>query len=297
MKARDFDYVKPSSLEEALTILRDRGETAQPLAGGQSLLPSLNMRLSSPQLLVDIGGLSALRGIAYKDGFVCIGALTRHVDIMHSETIATHVPLLSRAVYFVAHAAVRNRGTIGGSLALADPAAELPACMVALDATIVLAAATSKRAVRAREFFTGLFETDIRKGELICEIRVPAFRCTTRYAFSELSHRRGDFAIAGLAGVANLDEMDRVSDARLVYFGCSNYPTEAAAVAAGLLGHRIPIAESGWLDAAVQADLSPVNSPGLSAENKTKVATTLTRRLLESEWSDRRAQDFRKVRY
>jgi carbon-monoxide dehydrogenase medium subunit len=197
LKAPAFAYVKPASLAEAFTALEN--PNAKILAGGQSLIPSLNMRLSSPELLVDITGLPGLSEIKVLNGSVRIGALVTHSRIDQSADVKKHVPLLAQAVPHVAHAAIRNRGTIGGSLALADPAAEYPACAVALDAVLVIKDKKTERRVKAEQFFKGLFETDLKQGELLVAVEFPAAKPGDRSVFLELTRRHGDYAIIGLA--------------------------------------------------------------------------------------------------
>ena len=199
MKAPSFAYARPRTLAEVFELLERHGEGARVLAGGQSLIPALNMRLSSPELLVDIGGLQGLAGIALDRGIVRIGALATHAQIERSEDVNRHVPLLAEAVRHVAHPAIRNRGTIGGSLAHADPAAEYPACALALDAVIFLKSKAGERQVKARDFFKGLFETDLRRGELIVAVEIAAQLKEERSVFLELARRHGDYAIVGLA--------------------------------------------------------------------------------------------------
>ena len=216
MKAPSFAYAKPRTLAEAFDLLERPG--ARVLAGGQSLIPSLNLRLSAPELLVDITGLAELRGIALEQDVVRIGALTTHADIERSAQIRKHLPLLADAVLHVAHPAIRNRGTFGGSVALADPAAEYPACLVALDATLVLRSRGGERMVRAEEFFRGLFEVDLREGELVVGAEIPAFLKDERSVFLELARRQGDYAIVGLAGVTS------ASRKRIAFFGLGAKP-------------------------------------------------------------------------
>ena len=218
MKAPSFAYAKPQSLAEAFELLERSG--AKVLAGGQSLIPSLNMRLSSPELLVDITGLSSLRGITLEQGVVRIGALTTHADIEKSEEIEKHAPLLAQAVAHVAHPAIRNRGTLGGSIALADPAAEYPACLVALDATIVVTGKEGERLVRAEAFFRGLFEVDLQPGELVTAVEFPAQLKDQRSVFMELARRHGDYAIVGLAAY-------RGKSTRFVFLGAGATPVLA----------------------------------------------------------------------
>jgi carbon-monoxide dehydrogenase medium subunit len=197
LKAPAFAYAKPASLGEAFELLQN--PDAKVLAGGQSLIPSLNMRLSSPELLVDITGLPGLSDIQVLNGVVRIGALVTHTGMEQSAEIAKHVPLLAQAVPHVAHAAIRNRGTLGGSLALADPAAEYPACAVALEAVLVIKNKATERRVRAVDFFKGLFETDLKPGELLVAAEFPVSTKPDRSVFLELTRREGDYAIVGLA--------------------------------------------------------------------------------------------------
>jgi carbon-monoxide dehydrogenase medium subunit len=216
LKAPSFAYAKPRTLAEAFDLLERPG--ARILAGGQSLIPSLNLRLSAPELLVDITGLAELRGIALEQDVVRIGALTTHADIERSAQIRKHLPLLADAVVHVAHPAIRNRGTFGGSVSLADPAAEYPACLVALDATIVLRSRANERMVRAEHFFKGLFEVDLREGELVAGAEISAFLKDERSVFLELARRQGDYAIVGLAGVTS------ASRKRIAFFGLGAKP-------------------------------------------------------------------------
>jgi aerobic carbon-monoxide dehydrogenase medium subunit len=281
MKAPNFAYVKPASLDEALDLLAAHAPSAIPLAGGQSLMATLNLRLSSPEILVDISELQALRGIRLEEATVCIGAMTSHAEVASSPIVRQHLPLVAEAMHHVAHVAIRNRGTIGGSLAYADPAAELPACSVALDATFVLAGRSGRRDIRAGEFYKGLFETDLKPAELLVEVRLPIQKPQQKWGFSELARRHGDFALAGLAAIAE-QESDTVTTARLVYFGCTDRAKLAERVAQKLRGRRLPLAETDWLPAAIAADLAPVDMPGLSAATKIKLAATLTHRILGS---------------
>ena len=178
---------------------------ARLLAGGQSLIATLNMRLSAPALLIDINGIGGLDGIAQKDGTVEIGALARHAQAERSDLIAKHAPLIARAMPHIGHAAIRNRGTLGGSIAFADPAAELPACLLALDGEIEATGPKGKRTIKAEDFFKGLFETALGPQDVLTAIRVPAAAKDTRVGFAELARRHGDYAIVGLAASARAD--------------------------------------------------------------------------------------------
>lgn len=279
MKAPRLAYCRPGSLREALDILGEGGGGAVPLAGGQSLLASLNMRLSSPELLVDIGELAELRGIALDGDVLKVGAATRHAEVADSALIREHVPLIASAIAHVGHVAIRNRGTFGGSLAFADPAAELPACAVALAATIVVAGRDGRREIAADVFFKGLLQTDLRPGELIVEIRIPARKRGQGWAFFELSRRHGDFAIAGLAVRAALNGAE-LQHPRFVYFGCVDYPKVAQAVGGLLRGRTLPLGRVDGLAAAIEEDLDPPDTPGCMAATKRHLAGVLTRRAL-----------------
>jgi len=281
MKAPNFAYQKASTLAEALDLLARHGGAAVPLAGGQSLLPALNMRLSSPDLLVDISDLGELKEIIEERDALRIGGVVRHVELLRSALIKQHLPLLSEGIAHVGHVAIRNRGTIGGSLANADPAAELPACVVALGGTFILASRSGRREIAASDFFTGLMETDLRPGELIIEVRVPKQLGTKCWGFSEITRRRGDFAVVGLAALAQVVE-GRVDGADLVYFGCTDRAKRAAHVSTGLRGRKLPLTDAEWLVKAIQDDLTIVDSPGWKAETKLHLATVLTERVLRT---------------
>jgi carbon-monoxide dehydrogenase medium subunit len=262
MKASAFRYVRPATLASALAFLADDAE-AVPLGGGQSLLAMLNLRVTSPSLLVDLGALDELRGIAVEDGALRVGASSRHREVMESPLVRAHAPLLAAALEHVAHPAVRNRGTIGGSLALADPAAEMPACVTALQADIVLAGPDGRRSVAAEAFFTGLMQTALLPGELIAEIRIPL--AERRWAFRELARRHGDYALAGLAATPG----------RFVYFGCSDHAHTAIAVAALSLRGSLRHDDPALLD-ALRIDLGDHDTPGLRGDTRLRLAAALT---------------------
>jgi len=212
MKAPAFAYARPASLAEAFELLQN--PNAKILAGGQSLIPSLNMRLSSPELLVDITRLPGLAEIRVSNDLVRVGALVTHTAIKRSPEIGKHVPLLAQAASHIAHTAIRNRGTIGGSLALADPAAEYPACAIALDAVFLIEGKNGKRRIKAEQFFKGLFETDLKPGEILTAAEFPAAGKSDRSVFLELARRQGDYAIIGLAA----------HNGKFVFFGAGSVP-------------------------------------------------------------------------
>lgn len=233
MKAPSFAYIRARSLTHAIELLARHGDDAKLLAGGQSLMPALNMRLSLPQVLIDISRLRELAGIRVADGHVHIGALTTHAMIGASADIRAQLPLLADAAPHIAHPAIRNSGTFGGSLAMADPAAEWPACCVALDAQIVLAGTSGTRRVAARDFFQGLYSTAITPGEVLSEVIIPIPGAGYRHAFLELARRRGDYAIVGIAAIGHVSGNlagNAINDLRLVYLGTGDKPVSAREV-------------------------------------------------------------------
>ena len=228
MKASAFSYARATSVGNAIELLVAHGERAKVLSGGQSLMPAMNLRLVAPELIVDIGDLIELRCIAVSRDILTIGALTRHADLLRSPEIAAHAPLLTDAIAHVAHPAIRNRGTIGGSLAHADPASELPACMVALNATIIISGAAGERRVPARDFFTGIYETVLSAQELLVAVELPIAQKNSRHFFCEFARRHGDYAIVGLAAQAVV-ENDALTDLRPVFFAVGDRPVLAKA--------------------------------------------------------------------
>src|SRR6202795_3944447 len=205
MKASAFSYARATRVGNALELLGANGDRAKVLSGGQSLMPAMNLRLISPELIVDIGEIAELRGIAVTGDVVRIGALTRHVDLLRSRQIAAHAPLLTEAIAHIAHPAIRNRGTIGGSLAHADPASELPACMLALNATIVVRGQAGERRIAAEDFFTGIYATALSAQELLVAVELPLAQKSSAHFFCEFARRHGDYAIAGLAAQGTVE--------------------------------------------------------------------------------------------
>ncbi len=269
MKPAPFAYAKATSVADAVRLLAE--PEAKLLAGGQSLMATLNMRLSSPKLLIDLNGVGELSEISVSGGFVRIGALTRYVAAQRSSDIAMHAPLMALALPHIGHAAIRNRGTVGGSIAFADPAAELPACLLALGGEVEIAGANGTRSVKADDFFKGLFETALGTNEVLTAIRVPAATAETRIGFAELSRRHGDYAMVGLAANARADG-GRLADVRLAYFGVGATPVRARGAEAALA--------DGDLDAAVHAlDLSPHDDVQADAATKRHLAGVLLRRV------------------
>jgi aerobic carbon-monoxide dehydrogenase medium subunit len=228
MKASAFSYARATSVANALELLVVYGDKAKVLSGGQSLIPAMNLRLISPELVVDIGEITELRGIAVRGGVLSVGALTRHVDLLQSPEIAAYAPLLTEAVAHVAHPAIRNRGTLGGSLAHADPASELPATMVALNATIVVRGQTGERRIAAGDFFTGIYETALLAQELLIAVELPIAQKNSAHFFHEFARRHGDYAIAGLAAQA-IVRGGLFTDLRAAFFAVGDRPILAKA--------------------------------------------------------------------
>lgn len=223
MKASAFAYARVTSVANALELLGMHGEKAKVLSGGQSLLAAMNLRLIAPELVIDIGDLAELRGVAVRGDVLAIGALTRHADLLKSPEIAAHAPLLKDAVAHVAHPAIRNRGTIGGSLAQADPASELPACMLTLGATIIARGPAGERRIAADHFFAGIYETVLTPQELLVAVELPLVPKGSTHFFQEFARRHGDYALVGLAAQAAVHD-GRFADLRLGFFAVGDRP-------------------------------------------------------------------------
>ncbi|MGZ3282605.1 MAG: FAD binding domain-containing protein [Xanthobacteraceae bacterium] len=276
MKASAFSYARATSVANALELLGAHGDRAKVLSGGQSLMPAMNLRLISPELIVDIGELAELRGITVSDDILRIGALTRHVDLQRSPEIAAHAPLLTEAAGHVAHPAIRNRGTLGGSLAHADPASELPACMVALNATIIVRGPRGERRIAAVDFFKGIYETGLSPDELLIAVDLPVGRKGSAHFFYEFARRHGDYAIAGLAAQAIVDG-GLFTDLRLAFFAVGDRPVLAKA-AHGLIGVPITPAVLSDTSAALGGELDPEEDQQASASMRRHLAKVLMRR-------------------
>ena len=279
MKPAPFAYVRAASLDQTFDLLARHGDEARVLAGGQSLIPTLNLRLATPALLIDINGLSELAGIALADSMLRIGALTRQRTLEESSEVARHVPLLKMAMPYIAHPAIRNRGTVGGSIALADPAAELPACAVALGAAIELRGPHGQRTIEATKFFRNLYETDLRPGEVITAMTIPRLEPGYRSAIAEFARRNGDYAMVGLAGHGRV-EGRTLTDVRLVFFGVGAKPVRADSACAALEGREIDEATVAAAQAALAGDLEPIGDLHASAATKLHLARVLVPRVL-----------------
>jgi carbon-monoxide dehydrogenase medium subunit len=271
VKPAPFAYAKARSVEHAVELLGRDG--ARVLAGGQSLIATLNMRLSQPSLLVDINDVPGLDRIVRRNGHIELGALVRHAQAERSREVAAAAPLIARALPHIGHPAIRNRGTVGGSIAFADPAAELPACLIALDGEVDIAGPAGARTVTADDFFTGLFETALGPRDVLTAIRLPAASADTRVGFAELARRHGDYAMVGLAAAARADG-NGLTDVRLVFFGVGATPVRARNAETALA--------RGDIDAAVAAlgrDLDPPDDVQAEGGVKKHLAGVLLRRV------------------
>ena len=281
MKLPYVEYEAPTTIAEAVDLLAEHEDEASVLAGGQSLIPLMALRLARPAVLIDINGLSELSLVAVTDGRVAIGAMTREYVAEDSATVGDAVPLLAAALPLIGHEAIRSRGTIGGSLAHADPAAELPAVALALDAEFVVRGRAGERVIPAADWFEGYLATSRRPDELLTEVRFPAAGPGTGVAFLEVARRHGDFAIVGLAVSLTLAD-GVISDARLAFAGVSDVPVRVAEAEDLLVGER-PSAEL-FAEAArvATAGLDPPADLNGSSEYRKQVAATLVRRGLQA---------------
>ena len=277
MKLPPFDYEAPQTVSEAVELLAEHGDEASVLAGGQSLIPLLALRLARPSILIDINGVRDLSGVSATDGWLAIGAMTREYAAEESESVADAVPLLAAALPLIGHEAIRSRGTIGGSLAHADPAGELPAVARALDAQFVVRGPAGMRVIPAEEWFEGFLTTSRGPDELLVEVRFPTAGPGTGVSFQEVARRHGDFAIVGLAASLTLSD-GVISDARLAFAGVSDVPVRAVDAEEILVGER-PSTEL-FDEAARRAigDLDPPADLHGSSDYRKKVAAALVRR-------------------
>jgi carbon-monoxide dehydrogenase medium subunit len=276
MKAAAFSYARATSIADALQLLARHGDDAMVLSGGQSLMPALNLRLARPAILVDIGRLSELRGITVASDKMTIGALTRHVDLLDSGEIAERLPLLREAAAHVAHPAIRNRGTIGGNLAHGDPASELPACMLAFDATLVIRGVDRERRIAAKDFFPGIYQTALGADELLTAIEIPLPAPGARHFFHEYARRSGDYAMVGLAAMARTDN-GRLSDLRMGYFAVGDRP-QLARAAARLVGADVTPELVAAAQAELMTELDPTSDQQASAAMRRHLAGLLLAR-------------------
>src|SRR6266576_293554 len=274
MKPAPFDYFSPGTVDEALALLAEHGDEAKPLAGGQSLIPAMNFRLARPGVLVDLNGISALAYVRAESGGVAVGAMTRQRTVERSDVVARAAPLLAEAMPSIAHPQIRNRGTVGGSIAHADPSAELPAVMLALEARFRAQSA-------AGEFFKGMLETALEPGELLVEITVPPLAIRSGTAFLEMARRHGDYALVGVAALVTLDPRGRCQTARIACLSVGDGPVllvEAGKVLAGHSPSEELLRAAG--DAAATSDVDPPSDIHASAAYRRQLVAVLTRRAL-----------------
>ena len=281
MKAPRFAYARPASTAEALALLEEHGDDARVLAGGQSLVPILNFRLAAPKVLVDINRIAALSGIKVTRNHIRIGALTRHAELERSADIARHLPIVAAAMPHIAHPAIRNRGTFGGSCALGDPAAELPACAIALGATFIVAGMKGERRIPAQDFFKGLYATALKAGELLVAAEFPLPKPGYASAFGELARRHGDYAMVGVAAHGST-QGKKFSDMRVVFFGVADRPQRAGQLERALDSQPATAKAIAAALAGLDADLSPRADFHGSAATKLHLAKVLAARVLKT---------------
>ena len=279
MKPAPFAYARAGSLDDALALLADHGDDARILAGGQSLMATLNMRLSAPEILVDINHIDGLSGFEDTGDALRIGAMTRLVDVEESDLVTEHAPLIASAMEHIAHPAIRNRGTFGGSIAFADPAAELPACAVALGATMHIAGQGGTRDVAASDFFAGLYETAIQTGEILTAVSIPKIAGNWRSGFMELARRHGDYAILGLCAHAEIDG-GTFGAANLVFFNAGDRPVAAPETAALLNGQAWSGDLAKRLAASLKDELDPPDDLNADGPMRKHLAGVLVKRTL-----------------
>jgi aerobic carbon-monoxide dehydrogenase medium subunit len=281
MKPASFEYESPTTVVEALSLLQQHGEDAKILAGGQSLVPLLNLRLARPGYLIDINRVKELDYIRSVNGGLAIGAMTRQRAVERSKVVASKCALLREAVLAMSHPQIRNRGTIGGSLAHADPSAELPAVMVALDAQMTAVGPQGKRAIPAEEFFVAYLTTALEPGELLTEVSLPAWPARTGWSFLEVSRQRGDFALVGVAVILTLDPSKKVCQgARIVLTGVGGAPVRRPEAEQMLVGKEPSEALFEKVGLAAAKGLEPDSDIHASAEYRKSVASVVVQRAL-----------------
>ncbi len=279
MKAAAFDYVKPRSLDQVLSLLQEHGDDARLLAGGQTLMATLNMRLSEPRLVIDITGIEALRGISVQGKVLRIGALVTHTEIEHSPLVAQHAPLLKAAAPHIAHRAIRNSGTWGGSIAYADPAAEWPTCLLALGGTVIAQGPGGERRIAADDFFQGLYATALEPDEVLVASEIPLAGADHWFGFQELARRHGDYAIVGMAATASR-QGGVLRQVRVVLLGVDATPVRASAAEAVLEGQTPDAARIAQAVQALRDAIDPLPDLTNTPETKRHLAGVLLQRLL-----------------
>ena len=289
MKPAAFEYLAPSSLEEVLALLEQYGDEAKILAGGQSLVATMNFRLAQPAVLIDINGVIELDSIREEEQGLLIGALTRQRAVERSEAVARRCPLLFETMPFIAHPQIRNRGTFGGSLAHADPASELPAVALVLEAEMVARSTNVTREIAAEDFFVGLFETALGDGELLTEVRIPDQAPGTGTAFLEMSRRKGDFALVGVAALVGLSADGRVDRCRIALHSVADRAILAQSAMNALVGTAGDQDALARAAKAAREDITPEGDLHASAAFRSHLTEVLVGRALNQAL--RRAQE------
>ncbi|QPZ89987.1 FAD binding domain-containing protein [Thioclava electrotropha] len=279
MKLPSFEFLRARSLAEAWALHSDAGGDAVYLSGGHSVVPSMALRLQAPSRLIDISQIAELHGVELQGETLRIGAMTRHAEVLANPLIARHAPLLSRAAPHVAHPAIRNRGTIGGNLALADPASEFPAAVLAMRAELEVMGPEGRRMIAADDFFLDLYETALIPGEVLTAIHVPLPPEGRVFGFDEIARRRGDYAMVGVAAQADMSD-GVVSDASVTLFSVGVTPMRAAAAQDALEGAPLSTDSIARAQAALATDLDPPDDPGFPAERRLQLARVLLGRVL-----------------
>ncbi|MBL0917682.1 MAG: xanthine dehydrogenase family protein subunit M [Hydrogenophaga sp.] len=279
MKAAAFDYIKADSVSQVITLLSQHGDDARVLAGGQTLMATLNMRLSEPALVIDITGIAALRGIEVRGDVLRIGALATHTQIEESDVVKRHAPLLSDAAPHIAHRAIRNSGTWGGSIAYADPAAEWPACLLALGGTVIVQGPRGERRIAGDDFYTGLYATALQPDEIVIASELPVARPGQWHGVAELARRHGDYAIVGLAASAQR-QGGALSAVRLAFMGVATTPWRARRTEQLLEGKVPDEATLALAVASLRAEIDPLPDLTNTPETKRHLAGVLLQRLL-----------------
>jgi carbon-monoxide dehydrogenase medium subunit len=282
MKPPPFEYFAPTTTAEALALLTQYGYEAKPLAGGQSLIPTMNFRLAQPGILIDLNPVSELAYIRPgDDGGLRIGTMTRQRQVERDSLVAERAPLIHETMPYIAHPQIRNRGTFGGSLAHADPAAELPAVTTALNARFRARSQRGERWLEANEFFVSLFTTALEPDELLVEVALPPLPPRSGWAFTEMARRHGDYALVGVAAVVTLDERDRCQAAKLVFLSVGDGPVEAQQAVQSLIGQTpAPEAIRTAAETAAQVDIAPNSDIHASAGFRRHLARVLAQRVL-----------------
>jgi carbon-monoxide dehydrogenase medium subunit len=282
MKPAPFEYHAPGSLDEVLTLKKGHGDEAKILAGGQSLVPAMNFRVVQPGLLVDLNRVAELSYIREEGEVIHIGAMSRERHLEFDSSIAKRTPLLHEAVPFIAHPQIRNRGTIGGSIVHADPAAELPMLMIALSAKLKAKSASGERWVEAKDFFAGMFSTALEPEEILVEIELPFMPPRTGWSFVEVAPRAGDYAMMGVAALVTLDEAGRCNAAKLVYLNAGDGPVDAIEAAHMLAGETVndALIESAAAHAG-EKEINPFGNMHASVDFQRHLAKVLTRQALQ----------------